>query len=75
MQDEIRCEQCNKLLGKIDKDKISIAFQLVLPCIPKEKYFELVESAKNIMEIKCPRCGHMNTNKESESVEDGRTNG
>jgi phage FluMu protein Com len=60
---EVRCTECNKLLAKIDKDKINVALSSIIPHIKKEQWLELVEKAQNIMEIKCPRCGHMNTNK------------
>ena len=50
--DEVRCKKCNKLLGKINP--------LVLKIHASVKEFDKNES---IYEIKCPRCGEMNTNK------------
>ena len=50
--DEVRCKKCNKLLGKINP--------LVLKIHASVKEFDKNEG---IYEIKCPRCGEMNTNK------------
>jgi phage FluMu protein Com len=60
MQD-IRCEKCNKLLYRLERprhiqneNKNGVSFDVI------EK-----ECAIGTVECKCPRCGTVNTNKES----------
>jgi phage FluMu protein Com len=57
---EVRCKECNKLLMK--SQVLEETINVLNKNNVKEPYW---------YEIKCPRCGHMNTNKK-ESVEDGR---
>jgi phage FluMu protein Com len=57
---EIRCGKCNKLLGKT----------FVVERTGNSEWDITDKQSEQIVEIKCPRCGELNTNKK-ESVENG----
>ncbi len=69
--EEIRCKKCNKKLGEIN---IKYARDKALEAGAKrelvDQYISDIQS--NLLNIKCPRCGEMNTKKES--VKNGECN-
>jgi phage FluMu protein Com len=83
---EVRCKKCNKLLAKLYDNKTGYIIinpqdgtirECTEPPKDNKKYpFDLETLTRELlesfaMEIKCPRCGEMNTNKK-ESVENER---
>lgn len=62
---EIRCKKCNKLLGKVKEPQyfsINIKDSTIKE-IDKPEEEPKFNFDSFVLEIKCPRCGHMNTNK------------
>ena len=74
---EVRCKKCNKLLARVGKKETSyirmdIKNNTISEIAKPQTMTETFDIAPMIFEIKCPRCGEMNTKKES--VEDEESN-
>ncbi len=67
---EVRCKKCNKLLARVLETKhstVKIDFKkyTIEEVEDSGKQPNLFDGFLKQLEIKCPRCGEMNTRKES----------